>query len=29
LAAEPKKEVWGTMAKFKDPDGNEFVFSSR
>ncbi len=27
--AEPKKEVWGTMAKFKDPDGNEFVFSSR
>jgi len=29
LAEEPKKEVWGTMAKFKDPDGNEFVFSSR
>lgn len=29
LAAEPRKEVWGTMAKFKDPDGNEFVFSSR
>ena len=29
LAAEPKKEVWGTMAKFKDPDGNEFLFSSR
>jgi hypothetical protein len=29
LAGEPKKEVWGTMAKFKDPDGNEFVFSSR
>lgn len=29
MAAEPKKEVWGTMAKFKDPDGNEFVFSSR
>lgn len=29
LAAEPKKEVWGTMAKFKDPDGSEFVFSSR
>jgi catechol 2,3-dioxygenase-like lactoylglutathione lyase family enzyme len=29
LSAEPKKEVWGTMAKFKDPDGNEFVFSSR
>jgi catechol 2,3-dioxygenase-like lactoylglutathione lyase family enzyme len=29
LAAEPKKEVWGTMAKFEDPDGNQFVFSSR
>jgi len=29
LAEEPKKEIWGTMAKFKDPDGNEFVFSSR
>ena len=29
LAAEPKKEIWGTMAKFRDPDGNEFVFSSR
>jgi predicted enzyme related to lactoylglutathione lyase len=25
----PRKEVWGTMAKFKDPDGNEFVFSNR
>ena len=29
LASEPKKEVWGTMAKFRDPDGNEFVFSSK
>jgi catechol 2,3-dioxygenase-like lactoylglutathione lyase family enzyme len=29
LTVEPKKEVWGTMAMFKDPDGNEFVFSSR
>jgi predicted enzyme related to lactoylglutathione lyase len=29
ITAEPKKEVWGTMAKFKDPDGNEFVFSSK
>jgi predicted enzyme related to lactoylglutathione lyase len=29
LTTEPVKEVWGTMAKFKDPDGNEFVFSSR
>jgi len=29
LADEPKKEVWGTFAKFRDPDGNEFVFSSK
>jgi predicted enzyme related to lactoylglutathione lyase len=29
LTDGPRKEVWGTMAKFKDPDGNEFVFSSR
>lgn len=29
LAAEPKKEVWGTMAMFRDPDGNEFVFSCK
>jgi catechol 2,3-dioxygenase-like lactoylglutathione lyase family enzyme len=29
LAAEPEKEIWGTMAKFKDLDGNEFVFSSK
>ena len=29
ITAEPKKEVWGTMAKFKDPEGNEFVFSSK
>jgi predicted enzyme related to lactoylglutathione lyase len=29
LTAEPRKEVWGTMAIFKDPDGNQFVFSSR
>ena len=29
LEEEPKKEVWGSMAKFKDPDGNEFVFSSK
>ena len=26
---EPKKEVWGTFAKFRDPNQNEFVFSSR
>ena len=25
----PKKEPWGTFAVFKDPDGNEFVLSSR
>jgi catechol 2,3-dioxygenase-like lactoylglutathione lyase family enzyme len=29
LAAEPKNEAWGTRAIFKDPDGNEFVFSSK
>jgi catechol 2,3-dioxygenase-like lactoylglutathione lyase family enzyme len=29
LAEEPRKEVWGTMAILKDPDGNQFVFSSR
>jgi predicted enzyme related to lactoylglutathione lyase len=29
LEEEPRQEVWGTMAKFKDPDGNIFVFSSR
>jgi catechol 2,3-dioxygenase-like lactoylglutathione lyase family enzyme len=25
----PKRESWGTSAIFKDPDGNQFVFSSR
>ena len=29
LSAEPRKESWGTMGIFKDPDGNQFVFSSR
>jgi catechol 2,3-dioxygenase-like lactoylglutathione lyase family enzyme len=29
LAVEPRKEVWGTMAILKDPDGNQFVFSGR
>ena len=29
FAAEPRKEVWGTMAIFKDVDGNQFVLSSR
>jgi predicted enzyme related to lactoylglutathione lyase len=27
--AEPKKESWGTSAIFKDPDGNQYVLSSR
>ena len=26
---EPKKESWGTSAIFKDPDGNQYVLSSR
>ena len=25
----PKKEPWGTSAIFRDPDGNQFVMSSR
>ena len=25
----PKKQPWGTFAVFKDPDGNQFVLSSR
>jgi len=29
FAAEPKAEVWGTMAIFKDTDGNQFVLSNR
>jgi catechol 2,3-dioxygenase-like lactoylglutathione lyase family enzyme len=29
FSAEPKTEPWGTFATFKDPDGNEFVLSSR
>jgi catechol 2,3-dioxygenase-like lactoylglutathione lyase family enzyme len=29
FAQEPKQEVWGTMAIFKDPDGNQFVISNR
>jgi predicted enzyme related to lactoylglutathione lyase len=29
FTAEPQKQPWGTFAKFKDPDGNEFVLSSR
>jgi catechol 2,3-dioxygenase-like lactoylglutathione lyase family enzyme len=27
--AEPRNEQWGSMAIFKDPDGNKFVLSSR
>lgn len=29
FAAEPKKENWGTMSIFKDPDGNQFVLGSK
>ena len=29
FAQDPKKEQWGTSAIFKDPDGNQFVLSSR
>lgn len=29
FAVEPKTEVWGTMAIFKDTDGNQFVLSSK
>jgi catechol 2,3-dioxygenase-like lactoylglutathione lyase family enzyme len=29
FAAEPKTEVWGSTATFKDVDGNQFVLSSK
>ena len=29
FTAEPTKQPWGTYATFKDPDGNQFVLSSR
>ncbi len=29
FATEPKKEPWGTYMIVKDPDGNQFVVSSR
>jgi len=29
FASAPKKEPWGSYATFKDPDGNEFVLSSK
>jgi predicted enzyme related to lactoylglutathione lyase len=28
FTAEPQRQPWGTFARFKDPDGNEFVLSS-
>jgi predicted enzyme related to lactoylglutathione lyase len=27
--APPQKQPWGTFATFRDPDGNQFVLSSR
>jgi len=29
FAVEPKKEPWGETSIFKDPDGNQFVLSSK
>ena len=29
ITAPPTAVPWGSFAKFKDPDGNEFVLSSR
>jgi catechol 2,3-dioxygenase-like lactoylglutathione lyase family enzyme len=29
FAADPTTEVWGTMAIFKDVDGNQFVLSNK
>lgn len=29
FTGEPQKQPWGTFATFKDPDGNQFVLSSR
>jgi catechol 2,3-dioxygenase-like lactoylglutathione lyase family enzyme len=29
FTSEPKKEDWGTSAVIKDPDGNQFVLSSK
>ena len=29
FTAPPTNSGWGSFAKFKDPDGNEFVLSSR
>lgn len=29
FAQEPKTEPWGSIAVFKDPDGNQFALSSK
>ncbi len=29
FTGEPAKQPWGTFATFKDPDGNQFVISSK
>jgi predicted enzyme related to lactoylglutathione lyase len=29
FTSPPQKQPWGTFTTFKDPDGNEFVLSSR
>jgi catechol 2,3-dioxygenase-like lactoylglutathione lyase family enzyme len=29
FVSPPEKQPWGTFAVFKDPDGNQFVLSSR
>jgi predicted enzyme related to lactoylglutathione lyase len=29
FVTEPQRQPWGTFAIFKDPDGNQFVLSSR
>lgn len=29
FTAPPARQAWGTFAKFQDPDGNQFVLSSR
>ena len=29
FVSAPQKQPWGTFASFKDPDGNQFVLSSR
>ncbi|WP_338052933.1 VOC family protein [Pyxidicoccus trucidator] len=29
FSGPPRKQPWGTYVTFKDPDGNQFVLSSR